>query len=432
MLRVQTTSAQPGMKLALPVYHPAAPGRVLLRSGYELDSRSLSRLLDLRVTSLWVSYPRLAFLEQYNSPEVARRRAGVAGRVRGLFDALGSGAKADLDYPAYASSVTSLAQSLLDEPKAALLIDRIARAGDDELAHAVSVCYLSLLMGLKLGWYLEQQRQRVEPARAREVAPLGVAGMLHDIGYVRMSAQERQRLRGLRDEQGSEHHGHVELGYKFVRGRVPPTVAAAVLHHHQRLDGSGYPQRQTADGRTEAVAGSQIHVYARIVAVADAFDAGSAPDQAGVEPPRVRVLNAMLTGPETRCYDTVVLRALLAVCPPYAPGELVTLSNGLNGVVVGWDAQNPCRPRVMRFDPQRPWDHAEEPVHDLALMPGVCVVQSNGQDVGRDNFYPETPGAFSLDAIAKGLHTAAEADRIRAGADPAISAVERSASSSAA
>ena len=47
MLRVSMISAKAGMKLAMPVFHPESPSRVLLRSGFELDSRTILRLREL-------------------------------------------------------------------------------------------------------------------------------------------------------------------------------------------------------------------------------------------------------------------------------------------------------------------------------------------------------------------------------------------------
>jgi HD-GYP domain-containing protein (c-di-GMP phosphodiesterase class II) len=405
------------MRLALPVFHPVAPGRVLLRTGFELDERTLGRLRELRVRSVWVSYPELSFLTRYSSPAIVRTQSVIAGRVRRLFDACRAGTHADLEYDAYENAVVGLVHELIDDPDAAILVGRIAQTSDAELEHAATVCYLSTLMGLKLAWYLEHQRSRIRPQRAREVAPLGVAGMLHDIGMTRLSEEARRRLRAAPDPEDPEYRAHAEAGYRMVRGKVPPTVAAAVLHHHQRFDGTGFPRRRTADGRSEPVAAEQIHIYARIIAAADEFHRRTlTPD--GAEVPRVRALSGMLRDPDCAWFDPTVLRALLTVCPPYPPGELVMLSDGLVGVVIGWDVLDPCRPRVMRFDPEDPSAYAGEPIVDLSQTPGVFVAEADGVDVGRDNFYPETPNAFNLDSAAKALHNAAQDDRHRAGTDP--------------
>ncbi|MEL7483505.1 MAG: HD domain-containing phosphohydrolase [Planctomycetota bacterium] len=412
VLRIVTTEAKAGMRLAIPVFHPTVPGQVLLRAGYELEPRSIKRLRDLGVRTLWVAIPELAFLSAHTSPEIIRRQAAVVGHISKLFDGFRQSIDAELEYSAYAGAVTGLIEAFEADPTAAVMVDRIARASDEELEHASTVCYLSTLMGLKLAWYLEHQRPRVSVARAREVVPLGIAGMLHDIGVVRMTDAQRRSVRENQDPLNEDFRAHVEIGYSAIKGRVPPTVAAAVLNHHQRYDGTGFPQRTKADGRVEPVAGEQIHIHPRIIAAADSFDRLSMTGD--TEQPRVRVLRAMLRGERASWFDPTVVHALLAVCPPYAPGARVTLSNRMHGVVVGWDARNPCKPRVRRLDPNDPCSVPEGPTIDLAETTGICVAEIDGHDVGRDNFYPEHDNEFCLDSQARRLHNAAEESRARA------------------
>lgn len=415
MLRVSIISAKPGMKLAMPVFHPLSPGRVLLRSGFELDSRTVLRLRELQVRGVWISYPPLSFLLKHASPEVIRHRASVAGQVHTLLDDLSRGTHADLEYSSYARTVAALSQSLIDNPDSNVLLDEVASGGSEELEHACSVCYVSVLMGLKMGTYLEHQRARVSAVVARDVTPLGVAGMLHDIGMTQLPEEVRERWFRTRDESDTEWQRHVEIGFQMVHGRVPPAAAAAVLHHHQAHDGSGFPYRRRADGGLEKLSGHKIHIFARILAAADVFDRLSRrADASGNLSPRVRVLSRMLRGPRSRKLDPMVMRALLAVCPPYAPGTMVRLSDGTEGVVVGWDPADPCRPRVMIVDPSLTEEAQPGAIIDLTETQGVCVSHADGQDVGRDNFYPINRADFCLETASKLLHNAAESDRARA------------------
>lgn len=416
MLRVMISSAEAGMKLAMPVFHPSSPGRVLLHAGFELDARTISRLNELSVRSVWVAYPKLSFLLKYASPEVIRHRAAIAGQVQELFDALGRDADAELEYSRYAAAVSSLIESLINNPESTILIDEIG-CDQSALHHACSVCFLTTLMGLKLASYLEHQRSRVSAASARDVTPLGVAAMLHDIGMVRLPEEVRERFAETNDESDPAWREHVKIGFSMVHGKVPPAASAAVLHHHQRYDGSGFPLRRRADGGTDRFAGDQIHIYARIIAAADLFDRLSRRvDAKGNPVPRVRVLSAMRRDPIVRWIDPMVFKSLLAVCPPYAPGTQVTLSDGRECVVVGWEPLDPCRPRVIEFDPQASDDEPTGEVIDLTCTAGLCVARAEGVDVGRDNFYPIQPADFCLDTASRMLHNAAENHRLMAGA----------------
>ena len=69
MLRVDLRSAKPGTELALPVRNPKAANQTLLKVGYALDPKSISRLLELGIRSVWVRYPSLDFLDKYVNSE---------------------------------------------------------------------------------------------------------------------------------------------------------------------------------------------------------------------------------------------------------------------------------------------------------------------------------------------------------------------------
>lgn len=415
MLRVSMISARAGMKLAMPVFHPLSPGRVLLRSGFELDSRTILRLRELQVRAVWISYPPLAFLLRHASPEVIRHRAAVAAQVHHLLDELSQATHADLEYSSYARTVSALSQSLIDNPDANVLLDEVASGGDEDLEHACAVSFVSIMMGLKMGTYLEHQRARVSAVVARDVTPLGVAGMLHDIGMTQLAPETRQRWKAKRDENDTEWQKHAELGFQMVHGRVPPAAAAAILHHHQAYDGSGFPFRRRADGALEKLSGHRIHIFARIIAAADTFDRLSRRvDAEGRAVPRVRVLSKLIRGPRAKKLDPMVMRALLAVCPPYPPGTLVRLSDATDAAVVGWDPADPCRPRVVVVDPSLTEESEPGEAIDIAHTKGLCIAQADGIDVGRDNFYPISRTDFCLETASKLLHNAAELERQRA------------------
>lgn len=133
---------------------------------------------------------------------------------------------------------------------------------------------------------------------------------------------------------------HPALGYKMVHGRVAPSAATIVLNHHQRMDGSGYAGRDAA-----VLEGSRIHVFARIVAVAAAFDELQFP-ATGLQRPTVQVLRDLLSPELLPHFDEQVLLALLAVVPPFTPGSVVRLSDGQWAVPIKHNPERPCMPIV--------------------------------------------------------------------------------------
>jgi HD-GYP domain-containing protein (c-di-GMP phosphodiesterase class II) len=418
MLRVDITQAKPGMTLALPVFHPLRHETALLADGMELDERSIRRLREIKVREVWIEYPEAAFVSRYINPSVIVEQARMTQTIAEAFTNVARHADAPLEYATYRAVIGSLLNKLVARPSAAVFLQELVDRDEPALQHASTTAFLCLLMGLKLEGYLITQRSRLNANRARDVSSLGVGGMLHDIGMLRLDPDVANRWYHTHDESDPEWRQHVRLGYKLVRGEIEPTAAAAVLNHHQRYDGSGFPKKHHLDGRIEPVEGDAIHIFVRVIAVADIFDRLRNPalDIAGDRPvPAVRALRRMREPDIARRIDPMVFKALLAVVPAYAPGTIVTLNNGVRGVVVEWFPYDPCRPTVQELgDIERDFDRAPEPKRQFVLLEdeSLCVAEAEGQDVLADNFYPSEPGEFDLVAADKALFNAA-ADAVR-------------------
>jgi HD-GYP domain-containing protein (c-di-GMP phosphodiesterase class II) len=93
---------------------------------------------------------------------------------------------------------------------------------------------------------------------------LALAGVLHDVGKIHLDPGILGKPGPLDEEERELMRRHPELGFAMTRNRMDPKVAEAILYHHERYDGGGYPF---------GLAGDAIPVLSRIVLVADAFDA---------------------------------------------------------------------------------------------------------------------------------------------------------------
>jgi len=444
MLRLSIREAMPGMRLALAVYHPRRPGTVLLKGGVRLDERLIARLREIEAQEIWIRYPGMEFLGRYVSPGVLQARAGLTHHVMAALDAAAADAMARLNYAEYKRAIVYLVEQLVRSPAAAYYVAEMCAPGTPLGRHAGSVCFLSLLMGLKLGDYLIAERSRLSAAHARDVTALGVGAMLHDVGMLRLSEQTLKRWNETHDQADPHWRRHVRLGFEMVRQSVDPSAAVIVLHHHQAYDGSGFPRRRAPGGTMIPLRGRDIHVFARIVAAADAFDRLRDPaDAPGADAlpqqrlPTVAALREVALGPTSQRLDPMVVRALVSCVPAYAPGSVVELTTGQRAVVCDWRPEDPCRPRVLPIDDLGPaldagperigvLDSFELPegVIDLALTPGVRVARAEGHDVLEENFLPPFEGAFDVARAdreringavalkAPGESTAADRDRV--------------------
>ena len=414
MLRIGTNRASPGMVLALPVLHPGRPDHVLLKPGATLDEASLKALNELRIPQLWIKYPQTEFLLKYADPKLLHMRGRLTRDLSTCFDAVASDMHAELEFSSYAGAIQGLVERIIENSDAAIFLGDMIEASDPLLAQSTTVCFLSLLMGLKLDAYLVTERARIDPRRAQNVENLGIGALFHDIGVLRLAPSVRERWTRTLDENDAEFQRHVALGFDTVRGKIPPTAAAAVLHHHQRMDGSGYPKRPRLQGLPKPLSGSEIHVFARIIGMVELFErfrnpprmparsgaAGLDARRGGCPAPRpnVEALRRVLDLVRARKLDSVVFKALLNVVPAFAPGTFVTLSDGRSCVAVGFDPTSPCRPRlapVLGFDVDNGDLELGETI-DLRKRPDLSIVKSDGVDVTASLFEPASVGEFDL------------------------------------
>jgi HD-GYP domain-containing protein (c-di-GMP phosphodiesterase class II) len=116
--------------------------------------------------------------------------------------------------------------------------------------HRVSNLAVNLGRGIGLG--------------ASDLDRLALAGILHDVGKIHMDPGILGKPGPLDQNERDLMERHPELGFAMTRNRLDPKIAEAILYHHERFDGFGYPL---------GLAGDAIPILSRIVLVADAFDA---------------------------------------------------------------------------------------------------------------------------------------------------------------
>jgi HD-GYP domain-containing protein (c-di-GMP phosphodiesterase class II) len=418
MLRVSLLHARPGMVLAMPVHHPRHPDVVLLKAGATLDAHCIPRLRELYVPEVWIRYPGLEDLVRFVDPQVLSAYRDLTSTVGVALDTAMVQSKVEMDFYIYKKAVMSVLDRLVGSPHATVFVTELVGGDRPFVRHAGNTCVLSILMGLKLEFYLVRERAKLSPVAARDISGLGVGAMFHDMGMTRLDPETLARWSETMDESDPKWQQHAQIGFDMVKSDLDPAAAAVVLHHHQRYDGTGFPKRgPTIEGmptgatmkgaKPVGLRGSEIHVFARIVACADLYDRlrhpAHTPGASSVEHPSipaVRALNQMREAPYSRWIDPVVFLALLAVSPPYPPGSLVTLTDGRTGAIVDWSNLDPCRPTVEIIDPDNPGGPRGQRL-DLRKNTGIQIAAIDGEDVLADNFYPKHPSEFDLVRLGK-------------------------------
>ncbi|MAE65399.1 MAG: hypothetical protein CMJ18_14100 [Phycisphaeraceae bacterium] len=386
MLKIGLDNAQPGMTLALDIPHPQQPSQVLLRSGVQLTQRIVDHLRRTSVRSIWIACPNGDDDAVLLDVHILDAFKGIVDIVGKTFDELDDGPVPKFPLTQYSTAISALIDAVVNNPQAAFLaIDLFDFAARPIVRHSAVVTYLSVLMGLKLEGYLIRQRKRLHPERAREVTNLGVGAMLHDVGLTRLDAEVVERYEATGDERDVQWQEHPSLGYDMVHGKVHAVAATIVLNHHQRFNGSGY-----AGGGRRALGGDQIHVFSRIVGLAETFDRLVHPVDGSVRP-AVAALSSLLGPIERSRFDDQVLRALLAVVPAYPSGHVVRLSDERWAVPVRYHHVDPCRPVVRvigdpsKLDPDQPILGEEIDLSEPTRTP-LSIVHFDGADTEPFNF----------------------------------------------
>lgn len=392
MLRINLNQTKPGMQLALPVYNPEQKTNVLLRTGYTLTAVNIKRLEELNVDELWIKYPGTEAIKKQINPEVLAQREVLGKNICEFVSNAQHKTNAHLSFNNYIRSVSDLITELLQNPSSAMVLDNLNSRNNNLMKHSTNVAFMSILMGIKLDSYIMKQRKRLKSYHAKNITNLGVGAMLHDIGLLQIDPNSVKNYEETRQSDDGEYKRHTRVGYEMVKGKIDPSAGAVILQHHQHFNGTGFPQNLhgVTDG---SLAGNKIHVFARIVNVADTFDTLHNP-RADITIPMVRAMKMMLQPPIMNWFDPVVLRAFFCVVAPYPPGTLLRLSDGRYAVTVDHHPASPCRPIVQILDSPEEIANQDSdnenrilPIIDLEEQPHIHVVEAAGEDVSDYQFH---------------------------------------------
>lgn len=210
--------------------------------------------------------------------------------------------------------VEEIAYSVMRNPGALIGLARLKTADDYTYMHSVAVCALMIALSRQLKLSDEETREA------------GLAGLLHDIGKMAVPTAILNKPGKLTDEEFVSIKEHPAAGYQMLlEAKGVGAVALDVcLHHHEKMDGTGYPK---------GLEGDQISLYARMGAVCDVYDAitSNRPYKAGWCPAEsLRKMSEWSRGH----FDDRVFQAFVKSIGIYPVGTLVKLHSGRLGVVV--------------------------------------------------------------------------------------------------
>ncbi|MEM0983621.1 MAG: HD domain-containing phosphohydrolase [Planctomycetota bacterium] len=388
MIRVRTDKVPAGSLLACPIYHPQRRNTVLLTRDSKLETSALERLIEFGVRDVWIQNNKLQEIEECFSIKLQAARENLAHELATSYESLVRMESPEYEPGPVKRACEEMIETVTEYSAAGLMIQEIDTQKPSLARHSADVAYLTLLMGMKLDFYLIRERPKLPPSAARDLNPLVLAGALHDLGMLAVPPDVRRRFQITGDEEDTKWRVHTGLGFALLKGRVEPATAAAVLNHHQAFDGSGFPPRRGGHGETIPISGHNIHVFARIIACAERFERLRYADETQPPIPMVEVLSKMQQEPIASKVDPLILNAMLAIVPPFAPGTVVTLNDEIECVVVTWRPLDPCRPVVATMESLLNTESAELDRIDLFDDDALQITHHEGTDIREHLFGP--------------------------------------------
>lgn len=301
--------------LAMPVY--SSGGNILLNANTALKRSYLHKLASLGFAGLYI-YDDISadvVVKQLLTDEL---RAEMLNALKVL----------DID------ACRLLAHSLVDElrkqPHASIDMMNVASYDNYTYNHSLDVAVLAVVVGIACGFPYDKLKRLSEGA------------LLHDIGKMRISLDILNKKEPLTEAEMDIIRQHPEDGYLMIKedSTIPATVKRAVYAHHENEDGSGYPN---------ALWGSRIPQFAKIIHVCDVYDA--------LVSNRIyrRALNPAdaMEFLMSKCYtmfDVKYVKTLMECVTPYPTGITVELSNGRQALALRQNSASFIRPHIRTLD----------------------------------------------------------------------------------
>lgn len=223
-----------------------------------------------------------------------------------------------------------LLKKALNNPSVIFLLHHYCTKEDYLYHHAISV-------GLISGYIAQKKKFDVG-----DVIQITMAGCLVDCGMAKISPSILDKKTALTEQEYEEVRKHPIYSLRMLQSTstLKETVKYAILQHHERLDGSGYPTGKH---------GTTPHTFSRVVAVADVYHAMTSERSYRKKQSPFKVME-MILHDDFGKFDISVIKILLAGIANYAIGSKVRLSNGSAAEIIFIDENAQTRPLVKLLD----------------------------------------------------------------------------------
>ena len=269
-------------------------------------------------------------------------------------------------------SVEPVVDSMSRNPDACIWLARLKQHDKYSYQHSLSASIWAVALGRQLG------------LPRHDLRSLAMGCMLMDVGKLRVDPTLLQAPRPLSESEVNQMREHVAHGVDIVHesGMMNQDILDIVAHHHERFDGSGYPQ---------GLAGDQVPAMARIAAIVDTYDAVTSNRS---HAPAMSPSDAIKLLYQSRNleFQAELVEVFIQAVGIYPAGTIVELTSGEVGVVVSEYRTRRLKPKVLMLLDQRKYRLREPKMVDLSEEPA----NTNGA-TPRGIARALEPGAYDID-----------------------------------
>lgn len=352
---ISTRVIKPGMILEQTIADRA--DRVLIARGTVLDEYHIDSMKKMGITGVYIRTGVIEEKHEENEPVITAQvqqqidKVKIEDRARvhlseSVKKRVVEGVQylyQDTESTGFVDMTRSITDDLMKaiEDNEAIAVDISALKVSDEYTfkHSVDVATMSMIVSRQYGLPDEQ------------IYEIGISGLLHDIGKSKIPNEILNKAGKLTDEEFALIKQHSLLGYQILKDKpeLSNAIKLGVLQHHEKINGSGYPMGATED---------KIHIFAKIIAVADIYDAlvTERPYKKAFTPRDAVEMIMAMTGE----LDLKVMQSFLESVILYPVGTNVDLSNGEKAKVVANNPKYVLRPTVVGLTSGRVYELATD------------------------------------------------------------------------
>ncbi len=231
-----------------------------------------------------------------------------------------------IDMPAVRALVVPIIEGAIANPRELFTLHHYSTIEDYMYHHAISVAAMSAVLANALNFAKGDYIQ------------IGIAGAMSDCGMAKIPNRIINKKGPLTKEEFEEVKKHPVYSYILLKDikLLKEDVKKAVYQHHERIDGSGYPNGVKSD---------YLHPYERIISVADVYHAMTSERNYRSKQSPFKVLESILQDQFGK-FDVKVVQALTKIMTNFSSGTKVRLSNNKIGEIVFIEQKYPTRPMV--------------------------------------------------------------------------------------